>query len=227
MYIYVYICIYTYVYICIYTYIYMLRPRLLARALGGHIHIEIQTYIYVYNIHIHIYANTYTFIYTYIYTYICVHIYVYIYMCIYVYICAFVCVCVCVRACACVCVHVCIGDDSFYHFMLATCDTTHRRLRLVYVCQDSSIYTTWPLYGGKVAGLIWIRFAAEALRFSFAKSLRPPLKMWKCKVKVTIISRFKLFQVFATPKSGIHGPLAEVVHGNRGALTSTKSLNVC
>jgi len=46
------------------------------------------------------------------------------------------------------------------------------------------------LYGGKVAGLIWIRFAAE-LRFGFAKSSRPPLKMWKCKVKSTIIFRFK------------------------------------
>jgi len=80
---------------------------------------------------------------------------------------------------------------------------------------------------GKVAGLIWIRFVAEALRFSFAKSSRPPLKMWKCKVKITIISRFKLFQVFTTQKSGIHGPLSEVVHGNWGALTSTKSLNVC
>ena len=33
------------------------------------------------------------------------------------------------------------------------------------------------LYGGKAAGLIWIRFAAEALRFSIAKSSRPPLKM--------------------------------------------------
>jgi len=89
------------------------------------------------------------------------------------------------------------------------------------------LLTARSLYGGKVAGLIWIRFAAEALQFSFAKSSRPPLKMWKCKVKLTIISRFKLFQVFATQKSGIHGPLSEVVHGNRGALTSTKSLNVC
>ena len=33
------------------------------------------------------------------------------------------------------------------------------------------------LYGGKVAGLIWIKFAAEAMRFSIAKSSRPPLKM--------------------------------------------------
>jgi len=82
-----------------------------------------------------------------------------------------------------------------------------------------------PLYGGKVGGLIWIIIAAEALRFSFAKSSRPPLKMWKCKVKLTIISRFKLIQVFAKQKYGIHGPLSDVVHVNRGAITSTKSLH--
>jgi len=34
-----------------------------------------------------------------------------------------------------------------------------------------------PLYGGKVASLIWIRFAAEALRFSVAKSPRLPQEM--------------------------------------------------
>jgi len=51
--------------------------------------------------------------------------------------------------------------------------------------------------------------------------------MWKYKVKLTVTSRFKLFQVIATQKSGIHGQLAEVVHGNRGALANTKSLNVC
>jgi len=33
------------------------------------------------------------------------------------------------------------------------------------------------LYGAKVGGLIWIRFAAEALRFSFAKSSRPTQEM--------------------------------------------------
>ena len=83
------------------------------------------------------------------------------------------------------------------------------------------------LYGAKVGGLIWIRFAAEALRFSFAKSSRPTQEMWKYEVKLTIISRFELFQIFATQKSRIHGPLSEVVHGNWGTLTSTKSLNVC
>ena len=56
----------------------------------------------------------------------------------------------------------------------------------------------WALYGRKVVGLIWIRFAAEALRFSVAKSSRPPLKMGKCQVKSTIISRFESFQVYAT-----------------------------
>ena len=35
------------------------------------------------------------------------------------------------------------------------------------------IVATPSLYGGKVAGLIWIRCAAEALRLSFAKSSRP------------------------------------------------------
>jgi len=38
-------------------------------------------------------------------------------------------------------------------------------------------HSTAENYGGKVAGLIWIRLAAELLRFSFAKSSRPPLKM--------------------------------------------------
>ena len=41
----------------------------------------------------------------------------------------------------------------------------------------SSPFSPPPLYGGKVGGLIWIIIAAEALRFSFAKSSRPPLKM--------------------------------------------------
>ena len=100
------------------------------------------------------------------------------------------------------------------------CDMTHDSI----ICMWHyswliHMFVTWPLYGGKVAGLILIRFAAEALRFSFAKSSRPPLEMWKCKVKLTIISRFKLIQVFATQKPGIHGPLWEVVHANRGALT--------
>ena len=58
----------------------------------------------------------------------------YIYICVYMYIYVPLCVCVCV--CACVCVHVCIGNDSSFHFMRATRDMTHRRLRLVYVCQD-------------------------------------------------------------------------------------------
>jgi len=67
---------------------------------------------------------------------------------------------------------------------------------------NSRVAFPTTLYGGKVCGLIWIRFAAEALRFSFAKSSRSLLKMWKCKVKWTIFLRFKLIQVFATQKSG-------------------------
>ena len=70
------------------------------------------------------------------------------------------------------------------------------------------------LYGEKLVGLIWIRFAAEVLRFSIAKSSRPPLKMGKCKVKSTIISRFKSFQVFATQKSSIHRSHPDVDNGN-------------
>jgi len=38
-------------------------------------------------------------------------------------------------------------------------------------------YLSTVLYGGKVAGLIWIRFAAKALRCSFAKSSRPTQEM--------------------------------------------------
>jgi len=80
----------------------------------------------------------------------------------------------------------------------------------------------------KVAGLIWIRFAAEALRFSIAKPSRPPLKMRKCKVESTIISsRSKSFHVFATQKFGFHRSRPDVDNGNRGTLTSTKYLNVC
>jgi len=81
--------------------------------------------------------------------------------------------------------------------------------------------------GEKVADLIWIRFAAEALRFSIAKSSRPPLKMGKCEVKSTIISCFKTFQVFSTQKPGIHRPHPDVDDGSRGTSTSTKYLNVC
>ena len=33
--------------------------------------------------------------------------------------------------------------------------------------------TPWTFFGGKVAGLILIRFSAEALRFSFAKTSLP------------------------------------------------------
>jgi len=69
--------------------------------------------------------------------------------------------------------------------------TTISRFRYKFFPERPSIFfvstihqVIWPspgvpstLYGGKVAGLIWIRFAAEALRFSFAKSSRPPLKM--------------------------------------------------
>jgi len=83
------------------------------------------------------------------------------------------------------------------------------------------------LYGEKLVGLIWIRFAAEVLRFSIAKSSRPPLKMGKCKVKSTIISRFKSFQVFSIQKPGIHRPHPDVDNGNGGTLTRTKYLNVC
>jgi len=66
------------------------------------------------------------------------------------------------------------------------------------------------LYGGKLVGLIWIRFAAKALRFSIAKSSRPPFKMGKCKVKSTIISRFKSFQVFSIQKQREPQPEAAV-----------------
>jgi len=68
--------------------------------------------------------------------------------------------------------------------------------------------------GRKVGGLIWIRFAAKALRFSIAKSSRPPFKMGQCKVKSTIISRFKSFQVLATQQSRIHRPHPDVNDGN-------------
>ena len=86
---------------------------------------------------------------------------------------------------------------------------------------------SWILNGEKVAGLIWNRFAAEALRFIVEKSSRPPHEMRKFKVKSTTISRFKLFQVFATQKSWIHRPHPDVDDENRGTFTSTKYLNVC
>jgi len=65
------------------------------------------------------------------------------------------------------------------------------------------LFATWDyapstLYGGKVAGLIWITFAAEVLRFSIAKprdaKSRSTLRMWKCKVKSIIISCFESFK---------------------------------
>ena len=40
-------------------------------------------------------------------------------------------------------------------------------------------------------------YKTTELYISYAKSSRPTQEMWKCKVKLTIISRFKLFQVFA------------------------------
>ena len=51
--------------------------------------------------------------------------------------------------------------------------------------------------------------------------------MCKCKIKSTIISRFKSFQVFATQKPGIHRPHPDVDDGNGGTLPSAKYLNVC
>ena len=70
------------------------------------------------------------------------------------------------------------------------------------------------LFGGKVAGLIWIRFAAEVLWFSFAKLSQPPLNMWKCKVEASIISHFESFQVFAIQKSRFHCPHPDENDGN-------------
>jgi len=55
-------------------------------------------------------------------------------------------------------------------------------------------------HGRKVAGLIWIRCAAEALRFSFAKLSRPTQEMWKSKVKSIIIFRFKVVSGICHPK---------------------------
>ena len=98
---------------------------------------------------------------------------------------------------------------------------------LVFGCHTTSTPITSALYGRKVAGLIWIRFDAEALRFSVAKLSRPPLKMGKCKAKSTIISRFKSFQVCSTQKPGIQRPHPDVDDGNGGTLTSTKDLNGC
>jgi len=44
-------------------------------------------------------------------------------------------------------------------------------------CSAMQYVAVCLLYGGKVAGLIWIRFATEALRFSVAKPSRPPQEM--------------------------------------------------
>jgi len=67
-----------------------------------------------------------------------------------------------------------------------------------------------------VAGLIWIRFDLLPKRCDLASQNRhgPHSKRENVKVKLTIISRFKSFQVFATQKSEIHETLSEVVHGN-------------
>jgi len=50
-------------------------------------------------------------------------------------------------------------------------------LQFVLLLQLVSSNEPCALYGRKVAGRIWIRFAAEALRVSFAKLSQPPLKM--------------------------------------------------
>ena len=76
----------------------------------------------------------------------------------------------------------------------------------------------------KVAGQIWFRFAAEALRLSVAKSSRPPQAMGKCKVKSTIISRFESLGYLPPKFYNLH---PDVDDRNWGTLTSTKYLNVC
>jgi len=67
----------------------------------------------------------------------------------------------------------------------------------------------------------------RSVAIQYRKIVTAPLKMEKCKVKSTIISRFKSFQVFSTQKPGIHRSHPDVDDGNEGILTSTKYLNVC